>query len=45
VRAADPRTLIIADGFSCRKQISQLTGRQALHLSQVLRLGIKRDPP
>ncbi len=29
VRAADPRTIIVADGFSCREQISQTTGRQA----------------
>ena len=38
VRAADPDTLIIADGFSCREQISQATGRQPLHLAQVLQL-------
>jgi Fe-S oxidoreductase len=28
--------LIIADGFSCREQILQLTGRRALHISEVL---------
>jgi hypothetical protein len=38
VRAADPDTLIIADGFSCREQIWQGTGRRALHLAQVLAL-------
>jgi Fe-S oxidoreductase len=38
VRAAAPDTLIIADGFSCREQIAQATGRQSLHLAQVLRL-------
>ena len=36
VRAADPGTLIVADGFSCREQIRQETGREALHLAQVL---------
>jgi Fe-S oxidoreductase len=36
VRAADPTTAIVADGFSCRTQIGQGTGRAALHLAQVL---------
>lgn len=36
VRAADKGTVIVADGFSCREQISQTTNRQALHLAQVL---------
>jgi Fe-S oxidoreductase len=36
VRRADPGTLIVADGFSCREQILQGTGRKALHLAQVL---------
>jgi len=36
VRRAPLETLIVADGFSCREQISQATGRQALHLAQVL---------
>jgi Fe-S oxidoreductase len=35
VRNADD-ALIIADGFSCREQIRQLTGRRALHISEVL---------
>ena len=30
VRAADADTLVIADGFSCREQIADLTGRGAL---------------
>jgi Fe-S oxidoreductase/FAD/FMN-containing dehydrogenase len=38
VRDAAADTLIIANGFSCREQISQCTGRTALHLAQVLRL-------
>ncbi|MFG1685678.1 FAD-binding and (Fe-S)-binding domain-containing protein [Nonomuraea sp. NPDC049269] len=36
VRAADPETAIVADGFSCRTQIGQGTDRTALHLAQVL---------
>jgi len=36
VREAAPDTFIIADGFSCREQIAQSTGRQALHLAEVL---------
>jgi Fe-S oxidoreductase len=38
VRAAASDTLIIADGFSCREQIMQSTGRGALHLAQVVEL-------
>jgi len=44
VRAADADTLIVADGFSCRTQISQESDRQALHLAQVLQLAL-RSPP
>ena len=40
VREAAPDTLIIADGFSCREQISQCTGRQALHLAEALHLAL-----
>ncbi len=40
VREADPRTLIVADGFSCRSQIEQTTERRALHLAQVLRMAL-----
>ena len=36
VRATGPEALILADGFSCREQIRQLTGRRALHLAEVL---------
>ena len=42
VRAADPQTLIVADGFSCREQIAQTTGRQALHPAQVLKMALDR---
>jgi FAD/FMN-containing dehydrogenase/Fe-S oxidoreductase len=38
VRAADPQTIVVANGFSCREQISQLTDRHAVHLAQLLEL-------
>ena len=41
VRNADPDTLIVADGFSCREQIAHFTGRRALHPAQVLELAIQ----
>ncbi|HET7619666.1 MAG TPA: FAD-binding and (Fe-S)-binding domain-containing protein [Vicinamibacterales bacterium] len=37
VRKADRTTVVMADGFSCREQIAQLTDRRALHLAQLLR--------
>jgi Fe-S oxidoreductase len=42
VRAASDDTLLIADGFSCREQVSQSTGRRALHLAEVLELTLPR---
>jgi FAD/FMN-containing dehydrogenase/Fe-S oxidoreductase len=36
VRAADEGTPILADGFSCRTQIEQTTGRRPLHLAELL---------
>jgi Fe-S oxidoreductase len=44
VRAAARDTLIIADGFSCREQIAQATGRRPLHLAQVIRLASGGPP-
>jgi len=38
VRESAPDTLIIANGFSCREQIEQTTGRKTLHLAEVLRM-------
>jgi FAD/FMN-containing dehydrogenase/Fe-S oxidoreductase len=40
VRSSAPNTLIIADGFSCREQIVQSTGRQVLHLAELLQRAI-----
>jgi Fe-S oxidoreductase len=36
VRAAGQDTTIVADGFSCREQVYQGTGRKPLHLAQVI---------
>jgi FAD/FMN-containing dehydrogenase/Fe-S oxidoreductase len=41
VRQAEPNTLIVSDGFSCREQIFQATGREAVHLAEVLQRAIK----
>ncbi|HET9181976.1 MAG TPA: FAD-linked oxidase C-terminal domain-containing protein [Candidatus Angelobacter sp.] len=38
VRGASADTLIVTDGFSCREQIFQATGRRALHIAEVLQL-------
>ena len=42
VREASPETLIIANGFSCREQIAQSTGRETLHLAEVLALALRQ---
>ncbi len=38
VRQASPDTLIVSDGFSCREQIFQSTGRRALHFAEAIML-------
>ncbi|MDQ0957848.1 FAD/FMN-containing dehydrogenase/Fe-S oxidoreductase [Streptomyces sp. B4I13] len=46
VRGAAPDSLVLADGFSCRTQIEQgATGRRALHLAEVLALGLDGTLP
>ena len=40
VRRAAQDTLIVTDGFSCREQILQGTGRRAMHVAEVLRLSL-----
>lgn len=44
VRNVSKETLIVADGFSCREQIEQLTDRGALHLAEVIDLAMKTGP-
>jgi len=45
VRKVSADTLIIADGFSCREQITQSTGRSSLHLAEVIRMGMHQPQP
>ncbi|MEA2947931.1 MAG: hypothetical protein QOI40_3261, partial [Alphaproteobacteria bacterium] len=40
VRAADADTLIVADGTSCRHQIRDGSGRDALHVARVLAMSL-----
>jgi Fe-S oxidoreductase len=42
VRQAAPDTLIVTDGFSCREQILHGTGRQAIHLAELLQIAMRR---
>jgi FAD/FMN-containing dehydrogenase/Fe-S oxidoreductase len=42
VRAAEPDTIVVSDGFSCREQIVQATGRKAMHLAEVLQQALHR---
>ncbi len=41
VRKTGLRTIIMADGFSCKEQIAQETNRHALHLAEVMQLAIR----
>jgi len=43
VRNTPEDALIVSDGFSCREQILQATGRKALHLAEVMQLGLRRQ--
>ena len=43
VRSAPEDALLIVDGFSCREQISQSTGRHALHLAEVLAMALDEE--
>ena len=40
VHKADEETLIITNGFSCYEQIKQATGKESLHLAQVLKMAL-----
>jgi FAD/FMN-containing dehydrogenase/Fe-S oxidoreductase len=41
VRQSDAETLILADGFSCREQIEQATGRKTFHLVEAIRMALR----
>jgi Fe-S oxidoreductase len=36
VRASDPSHVVLADGFSCRTQLEQLSDRRGIHLAELL---------
>ena len=44
VRQASPHTYVIADGFSCRTQIEEGSGRTPLHLAELLLLAFDQGP-
>ncbi len=41
VRNAPADALIVSDGFSCREQIEQATGRKPIHLAEAIHLALK----
>ncbi|HEX9451832.1 MAG TPA: FAD-linked oxidase C-terminal domain-containing protein [Burkholderiales bacterium] len=42
VRKAKPETVVVADGTSCRHQIHDGCGREALHVARVLQMALKK---
>ena len=44
VRKAEPDTIVVSDGFSCRQQIAHGTPRQAMHLAEVLQMALQPAP-
>ena len=43
IRDEAEESLVIADGFSCREQIIQTTGRRVMHLAEVIRMGMNPE--
>jgi Fe-S oxidoreductase len=43
IRRADNKTLIVADGTSCRHQIKDTTDRNPIHIARVLEMALKSD--
>ena len=44
VRDAGLDTLVVADGFSCKSQIEELTERRALHTAQLVKMALDHGP-
>jgi Fe-S oxidoreductase len=44
VRKAGPDDLVVADGTSCRHQIHDGTGRDAVHVARVLDAALEARP-
>jgi hypothetical protein len=45
VRALPADAMIVSDGFSCREQIHQATGRRAQHLAEAIQAGLRSGEP
>ncbi|HET6210689.1 MAG TPA: hypothetical protein VFD94_09925, partial [Jatrophihabitans sp.] len=45
VRQADPATVLLADGFSCRTQLEQLSDRTGQHLAELLAQRLSKQIP
>ena len=45
MRSAASTTIVVADGFSCRHQISDGSGREALHVARVLESALPDAAP
>jgi FAD/FMN-containing dehydrogenase/Fe-S oxidoreductase len=45
IREAGPGTEVVTNGFSCREQIEHLTGREPVHLAELLRRAIRASDP
>lgn len=43
IRRTADQTRIVANGFSCREQIAQLTGRKAVHIIEVVDEAVRRQ--
>ncbi len=43
IESASPNTIVVADGFSCREQIGQLSPARALHFAEVLAEACRRS--
>ena len=44
VRAADAKTIVVSDGFSCRQQIAHGSDRTAMHTAEVLQMALRGGP-
>ena len=44
VRAQEPETLVVTDGFSCRQQIEQSTERTPVHIAELLQRALRGSP-
>ena len=43
VRTTPAEALIVSDGFSCREQIFQATGRRAFHLEEIIQTAMRQS--